>query len=120
MGAVPTLRSKASCLEMTTLPPLITAAEQGLRETTYTSNIKNWKIEDYISKHMEFHSTLDDQYALGTYKGMFERQKFDRLLDGLKSHHFIGLESNILCNQKMRHDFNATAAHVKDMVNQTP
>ena len=36
---------------------LITAAEQGLRDTTYTSNIKNWKIEDYISKHMEFHST---------------------------------------------------------------
>ena len=34
----------------------ISAAEQGLRETTYTSNVKNWKIEDYISKHMEFHS----------------------------------------------------------------
>ena len=31
---------------------LISAAEQGLRDTTYTSNIKNWKIEDYISKHM--------------------------------------------------------------------
>ena len=52
---------------------LITAAEAGLRDTTYTSNIKNWKIEDYISKHMEFHSTLYDQYALGTYKGMFEK-----------------------------------------------
>ena len=25
---------------------LISAAEQGLRETTYTSNVKNWKIED--------------------------------------------------------------------------
>ena len=31
---------------------LIIAAEAGLRDTTYTSNIKNWKIEDYISKHM--------------------------------------------------------------------
>ena len=50
---------------------LISAAEQGLRDTTYTSNVKNWKIEDYISKHMEFHSTLDDQYALETYKVMF-------------------------------------------------
>ena len=54
---------------------LISAAEAGLRDTTYTSNIKNWKIEDYISKHMEFHYTLDDQYALGTYKGMFEKKR---------------------------------------------
>ena len=38
--------------------PLLTAAEAGLRDTTYTSNIKNWKIKDYISKHMEFHSIL--------------------------------------------------------------
>ena len=50
---------------------LISAAEKGLRETTYTSNVNNWKIEDYVSKHMEFHSTLYDQHALGTYKGMF-------------------------------------------------
>ena len=31
---------------------LISAAERGLRETTYMSNVKNWKIEDYITKHM--------------------------------------------------------------------
>ena len=99
---------------------LITVAEAGLRDTTYTSNIKNWKIEDCISKHMEFHSTLNDQQALGAYIGVFKKQKVDKFLDGLKSNHFIGLESNILCNQKMRHDFNATAAHVNDMVNRTP
>ena len=39
---------------------LISAAEQGLRDTTYTTNVNNWKIEDYVSKHMEFHSTLND------------------------------------------------------------
>ena len=44
---------------------LVSAAEKGLRETTYTSNVKNWKIEDYITKHMEFHSILDDQRTLG-------------------------------------------------------
>ena len=69
---------------------------------------------------MEFHYTLYDQRALGTYKGMFEKQKVDRLLDGLKSNHFIGLKSNILCNQMLRNDFNATASHLKDMVNWTP
>ena len=26
---------------------LISAAEQGLRDTTYTTNVNNWKIEDY-------------------------------------------------------------------------
>ena len=31
---------------------LVSTAEKGLRETTYTSNLKNWKIEDYITKHM--------------------------------------------------------------------
>ena len=40
---------------------LISAAEQVLRDTAYTKNVKNWKIEDYVSKHMEFHSTLNDQ-----------------------------------------------------------
>ena len=29
---------------------LTSAAEQGLRDTTFTTNVKNWKIEDYISK----------------------------------------------------------------------
>ena len=69
---------------------------------------------------MEFHSTLDDHRTLGKYKGMFEYQKVDFLLDGLKSKHFIGLKSNILCNRTLRSDFNATAAHLKDMVNQSP
>ena len=99
---------------------LISAAEQGLRDTTFTANGKNWKIEDYVSKHMEFHSSLNDQQALGTYNGMYKNQKVDRFLDGSKHSHFIGLRSNILTNEKLRSDFNATAAHVKDMVNQTP
>ena len=61
---------------------LISAAEQGLRDTKYTSNVKNWKIEDYVSKHMEFHSTLDDQHALGTYSGMFGKKKSTNSLMG--------------------------------------
>ena len=72
------------------------------------------------SKHEEFHFTIYDQHDLGTYNGMFEKQKVNRLLDGLKINHFIGLKSNILCNQKMRHEFNATASHIKNMVNRTP
>ena len=91
-----------------------------LRETTYTSNVKNWKIEDYITKHMDFHSVLDDQRTLGKYKIMFENQRVDLLLDGLKSKHFIGLKYNILCHPTLRNDFNATAAHIKDMVNRSP
>ena len=99
---------------------LISAAEQGLRDTTYTTNVKNWKIEDYVFKHMEFQSTLNDQQERGTYSGMYENQKVDKFLDGLKSHHFIGLRSNILTNPKLRSNFNATAAHIKYMVNRTP
>ena len=75
---------------------LVSAAEKGLREMTYTSNVKNWKIEDYITEHMEFHSVLDDQGTLVKYKGMFENRRVDLLFDGLKSKHFIGLKSNIL------------------------
>ena len=96
---------------------LISDAEKGLRDTTYTTNVKNWKIEDYVSKHMEFHSTLNDQQERGTYSGMYKKQKVDKLLDGLKHSHFIGLRSMILCNPKMQNDFNATGAHVRDMVN---
>ena len=71
---------------------LISAAEQGLRDTTYTSNVKNWKIEDYVSKHMEFHSTLNDQQALVTYSGMFEKQKVDKFIDGLKKQQLYWLK----------------------------
>ena len=39
---------------------LISAAEQGLRNTSFTTNVKNWKNEEYVSKHMVFHSTLTD------------------------------------------------------------
>ena len=99
---------------------LISAAEQGLRDTTFTANVKNWKIEDYASKYMEFHSTLNDQQERGTYSGMYENQKVEKFLDGLKHSHFIGSRSNILTNEKLRSNFNATATHVKDMVNQTP
>ena len=99
---------------------LISAAEKGLRETTFTSNFKNWKIEDYITKHMEFYSVLDDQRAMGTYKGMFENRRVDLLLDGLKSKHFIGLKSNIMCHPTLCNDFNATVTHIKDMVNRLP
>ena len=69
---------------------------------------------------MEFHSTLNGQQALGTYSGMYENQMVNKFLDGLKHSHFIGLRSNILTNEKLRSDLNATAAHVKDMVNRTP
>ena len=99
---------------------LISAAEKGLRETTYTSNVKNWKIDDYITKHMEFHSILDDRITLGKYKGMFEEQRVNLLLDGLKSKHFIGFKSNILCHPTLRSDLNVTVAHLKDMVYRSP
>ena len=48
---------------------LISAAEQGLRDTTFTANVKNWKIEDYVYKHMEFHSTINAQQEWGRFFG---------------------------------------------------
>ena len=99
---------------------LISAAEKGLRETTYTSNVRNWKIEDYITKHIELYSILYDQRALGTYKGMFENRRVDLLLDGLKNKAFIVFKSNIMCHPTLLNDFNATVTHLKDMVNRLP
>ena len=49
---------------------------------------------------------------------MFENQRVDLLLYGLKIKHFIVLKSNILCHPTLCNDFNTTAAHMKDMVNQ--
>ena len=46
---------------------LISATEKGLRETTFTTNVRNWRIEDYITKHIQFFSVLADQYALGNH-----------------------------------------------------
>ena len=96
---------------------LISAAEKWLRETTFTTNVRNLRIEDYITKHIDLYCVLDDQKALGTHKGMFENQRVDLLLDGLKSKAFIGLKSNIMCHPTLLNDFNTTATHLKDMVN---
>ena len=120
MDAVLMLQLKRSCLEMTTLPPSSVPLKKGLRETTFTSNVRNWNIAYYITKNMELYSVLDDQRALGTYKGMFENQRVDLLLDGLKTKAFVGLKSNIMCHPQLYNDFNATATHLKDMVNCMP
>ena len=45
---------------------LISSAETGLRETTFTTNVRNWNIEDYITKYIELYSILYDQRELGT------------------------------------------------------
>ena len=75
---------------------LISAAEKGMRETTFTTNVSNWRIEDYIAKHIELYSILDDQKALVTHTGMFDNQRVFLLLDGLNNKAFVGLNSNIM------------------------
>ena len=51
---------------------------------------------------------------------MFENRRVNLLLDGLKSKHFIGFKSNIMCHPTLCNDFKATATHLKDMVNRSP
>ena len=68
---------------------LIRAAEKGLRETTFTKNVRNWSIEDYITKHVEFYSVIDEQKALGTHPGMYENRRVDLLLDGMKTNSLV-------------------------------
>ena len=91
-----------------------------MRETKFTTNVRNWRIEDYITKHIELYSILDDQKALGTHKGTFENRRVDLLLNGLKNKKFVGLKSNIMCHLQLCNDFNATATHLKYMVNRMP
>ena len=69
---------------------LISATEEGMRKTTFTTNVRNWRIEDYITKHIELYSILYDQKAMGTHKGMFENRRVDLVLDGLKNKAFVG------------------------------
>ena len=51
---------------------------------------------------------------------MFENRRVDLLLDGIKNKAFIGLKYNIMCHPTLLNDFNATATHLKDMVNRSP
>ena len=80
---------------------LISAAEEGMRKTTFTTNGRNWRIEDYITKHIELYSVIADQKALGTHPCIFENRRVDLLLDGLKTKAFAGLKSNIMCHPQM-------------------
>ena len=96
---------------------LLSAAEKGLRETTFTTNVRNWRIEDYITKHIQFFSVLADQAALGHHPDMYKKRRVDLLLDGLKKKALGGLKSIIMCHPQLYNDFNAIATHMKDVVN---
>ena len=63
---------------------------------------------------------IDDQKALGTHPGMYENQRVNLLLDGLKKKSLDGVKSNIMCHPQLYNDFNATATHLKDVVNRMP
>ena len=88
-----------------------------MRETTFTTNVRNWRIEDYITKHIQFYSVIDDQYALGNHPGMYEKRRVELLIDGLNDKSLSGVKSNIMCYSQLYNDFNATATHPKDVVN---
>ena len=87
---------------------------------TFTTNVRNWSIEDYITKHIQFFCVLGYQDALGQHPGMFEKQKVDLFLDGLKNKAFSGVKSNIMCQQQLYNDFNVTANRLKYVVNCMP
>ena len=99
---------------------LISAAEKGLSETKFTTNGRNWRIEDYITKHIQFFSVLANQYALGNHPGMYEKRRVELLPDGLKNKSLSGAKSNIMCHPQLYNDFNANATHLKDVVNRMP
>ena len=63
---------------------------------------------------------LDDQAVLGYHPGMFEKLRVDLLPDELKNKALSGVKSNIMCQPRMYNDFNATANHLKDVVNFMP
>ena len=48
---------------------------------------------------------------------MYENQRVDLLLDGLNNKALGGVKSNIMCHSQLYNDFNATATHLKDVVN---
>ena len=96
---------------------LISATEKLLRETTFTTNVRNWRIEDYITKPIEFYSVIDDHRALGTNPGMYDIQRVVLLLDGMNNKALGGVKLNTICHPQLHNGFNATSTHLKDMVN---
>ena len=81
---------------------------------------RNWRIEDYITKHIQFFSVLANQAALGHHPGMFEKQRVDLLLYWLKNKALSGVKSNIMYQPQLYNDFNATANHLNYVVNLMP
>ena len=51
---------------------------------------------------------------------MFDKRRVDLLIDGLKNKALIGVKSKIMCQPHLYNDFNATANHLKDVVNRMP
>ena len=51
---------------------------------------------------------------------MFDKQRVELLLDGMKNKALSGVKSNIMCHPQLYNDFNATVNHLKDVVNRMP
>ena len=66
---------------------MINKAEKILSTTTFTQNAKNWKIEDYVTKHVQAYSIIREQHDLGNHADMHERCRGDLFLAGVKNKH---------------------------------
>ena len=51
---------------------------------------------------------------------MFEKQRVELFLDGLKNKALSGVKSNIMCQSQLYNESNVTATHLKDVVNCMP
>ena len=88
--------------------------------TTFESNVKGWKIGDYVTRHIQFYTSIQEQQELGNHAGMKEYRRVDLLLDDVKNKWLGGLKSNILSQAQLFNDFIVTANHLKDVVNRMP
>jgi hypothetical protein len=92
-------------------------AEGKLQTTTYHGEQKRWNFERYVALHVDQHTILKGLMAYG-HSGIDPRSKVRHLIAGIRTTTLDSVKNAVMTSPLLRVDFDATARHYKDFIDQ--
>jgi hypothetical protein len=92
-------------------------AENKLQTTTYHGEQKRWNFERFVALHVDQHTILKGLMAYG-HSGIDPRSKVRHLIAGIRTTTLDSVKNAVMTSPLLRVDFDATARHYKDFIDQ--
>ena len=95
------------------------ALERKLKSLTYDGETKTWTFSKFRDAHKECHVSAKDLEKSG-FAGIDPRSKVRHLLAGLKGTALDTCKNQILCDPRLKGNFDLAASHIQDFINASP